>query len=163
MTKIDPECFLILGLLYCPDPQKVRASVFYSLLQSRENSKQSKNFSKNGHSGVVSAAASSNQSSVAKDELSCMDEHIESVIFKMCILSQMFVEFHALPPKKGRNEVVLLQEAVRMRTTIFFEVYLTFVQKVWEQQEKFYVNRDEFINKMSVYPLKYFLKSSTIR
>ena len=137
--------------------------MFYSLLQSRE-SKQCKNLSKNGlHSGKISAASSSNQSSVAKDELSCMDEHIESVIFKMCILSQMFVEYHALPPKKGRNEVVLLQEAVRMRTTIFFEVYLTFVQKVWEQQEKFYVNRDEFISKMSVYPLKYFLKSSTIR
>ena len=32
---IDPECFLLLGLLYCPDPHKQRPNIFYSLLKSK--------------------------------------------------------------------------------------------------------------------------------
>lgn len=124
MTLIDAECFMLLGLLFCPDPHKVRASIFYSLLQSRDT-KLSNAFKSSNKS--ASAALSSNYSNVTKEELNCMDEHIESVIFKLCIISQMFIEYHALPPKKGRTEISLLQEAIKMRTNIFFEVYLTFV------------------------------------
>ena len=152
---------MLLGLLFCPDPTKVKARVFYSLLYSKDQTPRSAPASNANKRS--SRCISSTNSVAVKDELSCMDDHIEYVIFKLCIISQMFIEFYALPTKKGRNEIMLLHEAIKMRNTIFFEVYLTFVQQIWEQQEKFYVGREEFISKMQEHPMKFFLKAATIR
>ena len=57
------------------------------------------------------------------DELSCMDESVESIIFKICVLSNMFVEYHALPARPGKTEIKQLQMAFAMRTSVFFEVF----------------------------------------
>ena len=44
-----------------------------------------------------------------------------------------------------------------MRSNVYFKVFQTFIQHVTLQPEKFYVTRDEFIDRMGVYPLKHFL------
>ena len=92
-----------------------------------------------------------------------MDEGIESTTFKMCIISSMFVEYHALPTRPGKTEIKMLQTAFAMRTSILFEVFQTFIQHVWTEQEKFFVRREEFVAKMSQYPLSHFLMTSTFR
>ena len=93
-----------------------------------------------------------------------MDEAIESTIFKLCILSSMFTEYHALPARPGKTEIKMLHMAFAMRTSVFFEVFQTFIQHVWsEAQEQFYVSRVEFVHKMSEYPLSHFLESNTFR
>jgi hypothetical protein len=56
-----------------------------------------------------------------------MDEAIEKITFKLCVLSSMFVEYHALPVRAGKTEVKMLQMAFAMRTSVFFEVYQTFI------------------------------------
>ena len=61
------------------------------------------------------------------DELHCMDEAIEGTIFKLCILSSMFVEYHALPARPGKTEIKMLQMAFALRTSVFFEVFQTFI------------------------------------
>ena len=92
-----------------------------------------------------------------------MDEAIESVIFKMCVLSSMFVEYHALPARAGKTEIKMLQLAFALRTTVYFEVFKTFVHHIWIEPEKFFVSRAEFVVKMSEYPLSHFLLTSTFR
>lgn len=37
-----------------------------------------------------------------------MDEAIENITFKMCILSSMFIEYHALPVRAGKTEIKML-------------------------------------------------------
>ena len=56
-----------------------------------------------------------------------MDESVESIIFKICVLSNMFVEYHALPARPGKTEIKQLQMAFAMRTSVFFEVFQTFI------------------------------------
>ena len=52
-----------------------------------------------------------------------MSEAIEATTFKMCVLSSMFVEYHALPARAGKTEVKLLHMAYAMRSSAFFEVF----------------------------------------
>ena len=56
-----------------------------------------------------------------------MDEAIESTIFKLCVLSSMFVEYHALPARPGKTEIKMLQMAFVLRSQVFFEVFQTFI------------------------------------
>lgn len=56
-----------------------------------------------------------------------MDEAVESIIFKLCVLSNMLVEYHALPVRMGKTEVKLLQMAFAMRTSVYFEVFQSFI------------------------------------
>lgn len=92
-----------------------------------------------------------------------MSEAIENITFKMCMLSSMFVEYHALPLKAGKTEIKLLQMAYTLRTGSFFEVFQTFIQHMWLEPEKFFVTRLEFVSKMSEYPLSHFMKPETFR
>ena len=50
-----------------------------------------------------------------------------------------------------------------MRVHIYSEVYMTFLNHIWTEEEKFYVKRVEFCQKMNSHPLNLFLKTSTIR
>ena len=52
-----------------------------------------------------------------------MDEAIESTIFKLCVLSSMLIESHALPARIGKSEVKMMQIAFAMRTNVYFEVF----------------------------------------
>ena len=92
-----------------------------------------------------------------------MDPAIESTIFRMCILSSMFVEYHALPARAGKTEIKMLHMAFAMRTSVFFDVFQTFIQHVWTAPEQFFVARSEFVRKMSEYPLSHFLETTTFR
>ena len=148
--ELDTECLLLLGLLLCKDRNGYKAKVFYSLLRSACQPKKTKK---------------SELSFMAKDfdELNCMDEAVESAIFKLCILSTMFIEYHALPVRPGKTEFKMLQTAFAMRTSVYFEVFQTFVQHVWVIPEKFYVTSPEFAQRMSQYPLNHFLQTGTFR
>jgi len=57
------------------------------------------------------------------EELNCMDNGIESTIFRLCILSSMFVEYHALPIRPGKTEIKMLHMAFALRTSVFFDVF----------------------------------------
>ena len=57
------------------------------------------------------------------EELHCMDEAIENTVFKLCVLSSMFIEYHALPMRAGKSEFKMLQTAFAMRTSVFFKVF----------------------------------------
>lgn len=92
-----------------------------------------------------------------------MDSGIESTIFRLCILSSMFVEYHALPTRPGKTEIKMLHLAFAIRTSVFFDVFQTFIQHVWKAPEKFFVSQSDFINQMSEYPLNRFLETSTFR
>ena len=52
-----------------------------------------------------------------------MDEAIESTIFKLCVLSSMLIEQHALPAKIGKTDVKMMHIAFAMRTNVYFEVF----------------------------------------
>ena len=81
----------------------------------------------------------------------------------MCLISSSFIEYQALPARLGRTELKMLQTAFAMRSNVYFKVFQTFIQHVTLQPEKFYVTRDEFIDRMGVYPLKHFLQPQTLR
>ena len=108
--EIDTECLLLLGLLFCRDRQNQKASIFYSLLRgaSVPCKIHGKNF----------------------EELNCMDEAVESITFKLCVLSSMFIEYHALPARAGKTEIKMLHLAFAMRTSVFLAVFHTFIQHV---------------------------------
>ena len=95
-VELDTECFMLLGLLFCRDRQNQKASIFYSLLQGGNSGQRN---------GQNSAAAAIRQNS---DELHCMDEAIENAVFKLCIISNMFIEYHALPIRAGKTELKML-------------------------------------------------------
>lgn len=101
---MDTECLLLLGLFYCQDRENLKAQIFFSLLRSNSPQKAS-------------------ELREDPDELNCMSEAIENTTFKMCVLSSLFVEYHALPPKAGKTEVKLLQMGYTLRTSAFFEVF----------------------------------------
>ena len=61
------------------------------------------------------------------DELYCLDDTVENIIFKMCVLSSSFVEYHALPVRPGRTELRILETAFAMRSNVFFKVFQTFI------------------------------------
>ena len=61
------------------------------------------------------------------DELNCMDSRIENTIFRLCILSSMFIEYHAMPARPGKTEIKMLHMAFAMRTSVFFDVFQTFI------------------------------------
>ena len=69
-----------------------------------------------------------------------MDSGIESSIFRLCVLSSMFVEYHALPTRPGKTEIKMLHMAFAMRTSVFFDVFQTFIQHVWQAPEQFFVS-----------------------
>lgn len=92
-----------------------------------------------------------------------MDSGIESTIFRLCILSSMFVEYHALPTRPGKTEIKMLHMAFALRTSVFFDVFQTFIQHVWSAPEQFFVSRVDFIDRMSQYPLNHFLQTTTFR
>lgn len=52
-----------------------------------------------------------------------MTEAIESTIFKICILSSMLIEYHALPMRAGKTEIKMLHTAFALRSTVYFEVF----------------------------------------
>lgn len=123
---------MLIGLLYCvEDRPHLKASIFYSMLKSTvprtrtERSQKNKGL-KRSASGTVSGNSSSDSGSNF-NELNCMDEQIENLIFRLCVLSQMFIEFCALPPKLGKTENTMMQMARQMRSTIYFEVFKTFI------------------------------------
>lgn len=97
----------------------MKARVFYSLLKSASATSRPV-VKKQGSASTLS----SNQN---LNELSCMDESVESTIFKICLISNMFIEYHALPARPGKSEIKQLQMAFAMRTSVFFEVYQTFI------------------------------------
>lgn len=92
-----------------------------------------------------------------------MTEAIETTIFKICMLSSLFIEYHALPTRAGKTEIKMLHTAFALRSSVYFEVFQTFVDHVWTAQEQFYITRNAFISKMSEYPLNHFLKAQTFR
>jgi hypothetical protein len=53
---LDPECLMLLGLLYCADPNKLKAGIFYSMLGSKERveDKSPKLSAAGSHSAVES-------------------------------------------------------------------------------------------------------------
>ena len=75
----------------------------------------------------------------------------------MCVLSNSFVEYHALPLRPGRTEYKMLETAFAMRNNVFFKVFQTFIQHITVEPEKFFVQRSEFLDRMREYPLKHFL------
>lgn len=111
-------------------------------------------------SSFKSASVASN---LSFGELSCMDSGVESTIFRLCLLSSMFIDFHALPSRPGKTEKDLLHMAFAMRSNVFLDVFLTFIQHVWAEPEQFFVSRRTFIEKMSQYPLSHFLQTTTFR
>lgn len=56
-----------------------------------------------------------------------MDSRIENTIFRLCILSSMFIEYHAMPARPGKTEIKMLHMAFAMRTSVFFDVFQTFI------------------------------------
>ena len=92
-----------------------------------------------------------------------MDSGIESTIFRICILSSMFVEYHALPTRPGKTEIKMLHMAFAMRTSVFFDVFNTFIQHVWKAEEQFFVTQADFVSRMNEYPLNRFLETETFR
>ena len=171
--ELDTECMLLLGLLYCKDRKNQKASIFYSILRGSNSQKYEMAAVHKNEYSIINSTNNQNKESLFTttqsnnsknfEELHCMDEGIESTIFKLCILSTMFTEYHALPARPGKTEVKMLHMAFAMRTSVFFEVFQTFIQHVWSTQEQFYVSRKEFIEKMSEYPLTYFLEAATFR
>ena len=120
---LDTECFLLLGLLYCRDRLNQKAQIFYSLLRSSSQT-------------LVSHSVSARDVCLHRFEgLYCMDEAVESTIFKLCVLSSMFVAFHALPARAGKTEVKLLQTAFALRQNVYFKVFQTFIQHITKQPE----------------------------
>lgn len=114
----------------------------------------------------MSARASASQSAgptTSFEELNCMDSGIESSIFRLCVLSSMFVEYHALPTRPGKTEIKMLHMAFAMRTSVFFDVFQTFIQHVWQAPEQFFVSQSDFVKRMSEYPLNRFLETTTFR
>ena len=91
------------------------------------------------------------------EELYCVDDAIEKTIFKLSLLSSMFIEYFALPNRPGRTEVKMLQTAFAMRTNVLFKVFQTFIQHITKDPEKFFLTRTEFLDRMSEYPLSHFL------
>ena len=93
--------------------------MFYSILKSGSSP-----------GGLVSSSLSATQHNEGDDEfeeLYCIDDVVEKTIFKMSMLSSMFVEFYALPDRPGRTEVKMLQTAFSMRTNVYFKVFQTFI------------------------------------
>ena len=76
-VELDTESFLLLGLLFCRDRYNRKAQVFYSLLKSGSIPFQS--------SAQLSTLMSNAQDNF--DELYCLDDTVENIIFKMCVLS----------------------------------------------------------------------------
>lgn len=83
VVLIDTEAFMLLGLLYChEDRPNLKASIFYSMLKStvmRTSAERQKSKLRNGSSDGPSAGSF--------QELSCLDEQIECLIFRLCVLS----------------------------------------------------------------------------
>ena len=101
-NELDTECFLLFGLLFCKDHYNRKAQVFYSILKSGSNP-----------SGLFGSSTTTTQNlddqSDKFDELYCMDEAVEKTIFKMNLISSMFIEYYALPSRPGRTETKMLQ------------------------------------------------------
>ena len=153
-VELDTECFLLLGLLFCRDRYNRKAQVFYSLLKSgsipfQSSAQLSMVMQHNGHDNF--------------DELYCLDDTVENIIFKICVLSNSFVEYYALPLRPGRTEYRMLETAFAMRSNVYFKVFQTFIQHISVEPEKFFVQRGEFLDRMREYPLKHFLSPSTFR
>ena len=124
---LDTESFLLLGLLFCRDRQQQKASIFYSILRGATSHDQLQ-----GQQSIFKHKSNASQEQKF-DELSCMNEAIETTVFKICILSHSFVEHHALPARAGKTEIKMLHTAFALRTSVFFEVFQTFIQHVWSQ------------------------------
>jgi len=114
--ELDTECFMLMGLLFCRDRYSRKAQVFYSILKSdyTQSCSSLPSPSMNNNSGLF-------------EELYCLDDAVESTVFKMCVLSSMLVEFHALPSRPGRTEVKMLQTSFAMRNNVYFKVFQTFI------------------------------------
>lgn len=79
----------------------------------------------------------------------CIDSAIESIVFKLCLLSSLFIEYHALPTRPGKTEIKMILMAFAMRSNIYFKIMQTFIQRVWQPPENYYVTRDDFVLRMS--------------
>ena len=60
---------------------------------------------------------------VHKKSLDLMDGHIESIMYKQCVISSLFIEYHALPAKAGKSEFAMLQMAIQFRSGLYYEIY----------------------------------------
>ena len=58
-----------------------------------------------------------------KKSLDLMDGHIESIMYKQCVISSLFIEYHALPAKAGKSEFAMLQMAIQFRSGLYYEIY----------------------------------------
>ena len=61
-----------------------------------------------------------------------MDGHIENIMYKQCVMSSLFIEYHALPVKAGKSEFAMLQMAIQFRTGLYYEIYQEFINKLWK-------------------------------
>ena len=101
--RLDTTCFMLLGLLFCRDRNHQKAKIFYSVLRGATTTKDQ------------------------SEDLYCFDGKIEGTIFKICVLSSMFIEYNAMPTRPGKTEIKMLQMAFAMRTSILFKVFQTFI------------------------------------
>ena len=99
--ELDTECFLLFGLLFCKDQYNRKAQVFYSILKSGSSPA-----SLIGSS--TTATQNMDESEDDFNELYCVDEAVEKTIFKMNLISSMFIEYYALPSRPGRTETKML-------------------------------------------------------
>lgn len=103
---LDTECLMLLGLLFCEDRDNLKAQIFYSILRGACSETAPLLTEKPG--SLLSQ-------SMRFDELYCVDEAVESTVFKMCVLSTMFIEYYALPLRAGKTEVKMIQTAFALR------------------------------------------------
>jgi len=87
---------MLLGLFYCEDRYNQKAEIFFSLLLSAYSqsvlgkSLKQRNFMCSQSCDV--------------DQIYCVDEAVEGILFKMSVLASLFIDYWALPQRAGKTE-----------------------------------------------------------
>ena len=128
---IDLECFFLLGLHYCQDSIMRKMQFYYSILISGQKRSQPGSFETNP------SDEKNKKKKIHKKSLDLMDGHIEIIMYKQCVLTSLFIEYHALPAKAGKSEFIMLQMAVKFRSGLYYEIYQEFINNLWKVPTRF--------------------------
>ena len=100
---------------------------------------------------------------VHKPTLDLEDAHIENIMYKQCVLSSLFIEYHALPIKAGKSEFTMLQMAIQFRSGLYYEIYQEFKNNIWSQPGQNLLSCQEFVLRMQMQPMMMFIDPGAIR
>ena len=92
-----------------------------------------------------------------------MDGHIENIMYKQCVMSSLFIEYHALPVKAGKSEFAMLQMAIQFRTGLYYEIYQEFINKLWKTPNQFLLPQQEFVIRMQMQQMPMFVDPGALR